>query len=155
MKELKEIDKKLLNLIQEESMAVPRVTRIANKLGLPVTTVKTKLDKFAKLGIIKGYSAIIDPDKVDKSLVAFWFGKIPKGVKKPAESVLSRMMEVPQVQEVFFISGEWDFIVKARLKDHKEYYHVAAELAKRYEEQSGMGVFAPKTFKDTHKIMVE
>ena len=49
MKKLKEIDKKLLNLIQEEDMAVPRVTRIAHKLGLPVTTVKTKLDKFKKV----------------------------------------------------------------------------------------------------------
>jgi len=155
MKELKEIDKRLLNLVQEETMAVPRVTRIAHKLGLPITTVKTKLDKFSKLGVIKGYAAILDPDKVDRSLVAFWFGKIRKGSKKPAESVMLKLMEIPQVQGVFFVSGEWDFIIKARLKDHKEYYEVATEIAKRYEEQSGMGIFSPKVFKDTHKILVK
>jgi len=156
MDKIKDIDKKLLNLLQKGDMCVPRITKLAHELGLPTSTVQTKIEKFKKEGVIKEYSAILDPEKVDKSLVAFWFGKTLKGGSdKEIESVPNKLKKIPQVQDVFFVSGEWDFVIKARLRDHKEYYEVARQLVKNYEEQSGMGMIAPKCFKDSHKIIVD
>ena len=76
---LKEEDKKLLNLIQRGDMCVPRVTKLAHELSLPTSTVQTKLEKFRRLGLITGFSAILDPEKVGKGLTAFWFARVGKG----------------------------------------------------------------------------
>lgn len=152
---LKEIDKKLLNLVQEEIMCVPHLTKIARKMRLPISTIKSKLDKFQKLGVIKGYSAILNPDKINKDLVAFWFAKVKKGPGASISSVPNKLKVMPQIQGVYFISGEWDILMKGRLKDHREYAEIAEQLASKFEEQSGMGIFVPKCFKDTHKILVD
>ncbi|UCD03906.1 MAG: Lrp/AsnC ligand binding domain-containing protein [Candidatus Woesearchaeota archaeon] len=151
--ELKEIDKKLLNLIQEEDMAVPRVTRIARKLGLATSTVKTKLNKFEKLGIIKGYSAVIDPEKVDRSFVAFKFAA--KKFKEPTDlnEIGKKLAKIPEVEEAYFLVGEWDYVVKMRLKDKLEYVTVAPKVAVSVD--GCKGVIAPKCFKDSKKILIK
>lgn len=151
--ELKDIDKKLLNLIQEEDMAVPSITRIARKLKLATSTVKTKLDKFQKLGIIKGYAAVIDPAKVNRGLVAFKFGA--KKFKEPSDldEIGKLLAKIPEVEEVYFTVGEWDYITKMRLKDEKEYTEVAPKIAVLVD--SCKGIIAPKCFKDSKKVIVK
>ena len=153
MKKLKEIDKKLLNLIQEEEMAVPRITKIARALGIPVTTVKTKLDKFKKIGVIKGYSAIIDPDKVDRGFVAFKFGGKKFKKMEDLDVYGKKLAAIPEVEEVFFLVGEWDYVCKMRLKDKDEYTKVAPKIALLLD--GCKGVISPKTFKDSHKVLVK
>lgn len=151
--ELSEVDKKLLNLVQEETMAVPRVTMLAHKLRLPTSTVKTKLNKFEKLGIIKGYSAIIVPEKVGRGLVAFKFGA--KKFREPDElnKIGEKLARIPEVEEVYFAVGEWDYITKMRLKDEKEYTEVAPKIACIVD--SCKGIIAPKCFKDSKKVLVK
>jgi Lrp/AsnC family leucine-responsive transcriptional regulator len=150
---LKPEDKKLLNLIQGEDACVPRVTKIAHKLGLPTSTVKTKIDKFKKLGVIKGFSAILDPVKVDRGFVAFKFGA--KKFKQPTDldEIGRKLAKIPEVEEVYFLVGEWDYAVKMRLKDKLEYVKVAPQVAVLVDRCKG--VIAPKMFKETHKILVK
>lgn len=152
-KELNDIDKKLLNLIQEEDMAVPRVTKIAHKLGLATSTVKTKLNKFQKLGIIKGYAATIDPEKVGRGLVAFKFAS--KKFKEPSdlEEIGKKLARIPEVEEVYFAVGEWDYITKMRLKDEKEYTEVAPRIAVTVD--GCKGIITPKCFKDSKKVLIK
>jgi len=151
--ELKDVDKKMLNLIQEEDMAVPRVTRIAHKLGLATSTVKTKLNKFEKMGIIKGYSAVIDPEKVGRGFVAFKFAS--KKFKTPGdlEKVGKQIAKIPEVEQVYFLVGEWDYVAKMRLKDELEYVSVAPKIAVLAD--GCKGVIAPKCFKDSKKVLVK
>lgn len=150
---LKPEDKKLLNLIQEEDACVPRVTKIAHKLGLPTSTVKTKIDKFKKLGVIKGFSGILDPVKVDRSFVAFKFGA--KKFKEPndLDVIGKKLAKIPEVEEAHFLVGEWDYVVKIRLKDKLEYVKVAPQVAVLVDRCKG--VIAPKCFKESHKILVK
>lgn len=151
--ELKEIDKELLNLIQEDDMAVPRVTKIAHKLGLATSTVKTKLNKFEKQGIIKGYSAVIDPEKVDRGFVAFKFGA--KKFKKPEDldEIGEKLARIPEVEETYFLVGEWDYVTKMRLKDELEYVQVAPKIAVMLD--GCKGIIAPKCFKDSKKVLIK
>jgi Lrp/AsnC family leucine-responsive transcriptional regulator len=153
MNELKEIDKKLLNMVQEEWACVPRVSQIAHKLGLPISTVKTKLDKFRKEGIIKGYAGILDGTKVGRGLVAFKLAG--KKFKKTTEldEFGEKLAEISEVQEVHFLVGEWDYLVKMRVKDEAEYTKVAPKIAIMMD--GCKGIISPKTFKDTHKILVK
>ena len=151
-KELTKDDKALLNLVQEEEACVPRVTWLAHKLGLPASTVKTKLDKFRAQGYIKGYCGLVEPAKVGRGLVAFKFA----GKKFKKESDLEEygklLAKIPEAQEVHFLVGKWDYVVKMRVKDEQEYTRVAPKIAILMDGCEG--VISPRTFKDTHKVRV-
>ena len=152
MSDLKPIDKKLLNLIQEKNACTPRITMLAHKLGLPTSTVQTKLKKFEKQGVIKGYSAELDPDKLDRKLVAFKFaGKKFKKVSD-LDEFGKKLAKIPEVQEVHFLVGEWDYIVKMRVKDEEEYTKIAPKIAILMD--GCKGIISPKTFKDERKFKV-
>jgi len=150
---LKEEDKKLLNLIQEEDACIPRVTKIAHELGLPTSTVNTKIEKFKKLGVIKGFSAILDPEKVGRGLVAFNLSRAALHPKFKIETIGEKLAAISEVEEVFFIIGEWDYITKLRVADKEEYTKVIPQLARLITH--GKGIMATKCFKETHKILVK
>jgi DNA-binding Lrp family transcriptional regulator len=150
---LKEEDKKLLNLIQEEDACIPRVTKIAHELNLPTSTVNTKIEKFKKLGVIKGFSAILDPEKVGRGLVAFNLSINKLGPKFKIETLGEKLAAIPEVEEVFFIVGEWDYLVKLRVANKEEYTEVIPKVAQLVTR--GKGIMTMKCFKETHKILVK
>ena len=153
MKCLKKVDKDLLNLLQKKDACKPRVNWLARRLGLPASTVNTKLRKFEKEGYVKGYSTELNPDKLDRGFVAFKFGGKKFHKKSDLEEYGKKLAAIPEVQEVHFLVGEWDYIVKMRLKDKDEYTKVAPEIAILMD--GCKGIISPKTFKDTHKFIVK
>ncbi|MBT3836209.1 Lrp/AsnC family transcriptional regulator [Candidatus Woesearchaeota archaeon] len=150
---LKPTDKKILNLLQKEDLCVPRITKIAHKLNLPTSTVQAKINKLQKLGLIKGFSAILDPEKLDKSFTAFMFGQAKLGEHFDLERVAKKLAKFPQVQEIFFISGDYDYLIKVRVKDQKEYYELIQKMGPIFEARA-KGMVAPKCFKDTQKLEI-
>jgi Lrp/AsnC family transcriptional regulator, leucine-responsive regulatory protein len=150
---LNDTDKKILNLVQDLDMCTPHLTKLARKSKIPLSTIKSKLEKFQKLGVIKGYGAILNGDKIGKGFVAYKFG----GKKFKREDDLDiygkKLASIPEVQEVRFLVGEWDYITKMRVKDEKEYTKIAPKIAIMLD--GCKGVISPKCFKDTHKILVD
>ena len=59
-------DKKILTLLQQNSKQTNK--QISHQLNLSVTAVYERIKKLEKGGVIKTYTAIIDTDKVGKSL---------------------------------------------------------------------------------------
>lgn len=150
---LKPVDKNLLNLVQDEDMCVPRVTRIAHKLGLPTSTVQSKLNAFKKAGIIKGYAAFLDGEKIGKGFVAYKLGGKKFRQESDLETYGKKLAAIPEVQEVRFLVGEWDYLCKMYLRDEKHYTEIAPKIAILLD--GCKGIIAPKCFKDSHKIIVD
>lgn len=150
---LNETDKRILNLVQDLDMCVPHLTRLAKKSKLPISTIKSKLEKFQRLGVIKGYGAILDGEKVGKGFIAYKFGG--KKFHKPEDLAIygKKLAAIPEVQEVRFLVGEWDYITRMRVKDEKQYNEVAPRIAILMD--GCKGIISTKCFKDTHKILVD
>ena len=154
MYKIKPIDKKILQLIQDKDLCVPQVTKIAHRVGLPTSTVHSKLKRMQEEGIIKGYSIILDPEKLDRGFVAFLLGQIPMTKEKDFDMPGKEVKKIPQVEEVYFITGEWDYLVKLRVKNKEEYYEVMQKISKCFGLRA-KGMICPKCFKDTHKFMIK
>ena len=150
---LKFKDKKILDFLQKDDLCVPRITKIAHKLQLPTSTVQAKINKMQKEGIIKGFSAILDPEKLDKGYVAFVLGQAKLGHEVDLDKAAKQLVKISHVQEVFFITGDYDYLVKLRVKDKEEYYKVIQQVAKCFEVR-GKGIIAPKCFKDNQTIVI-
>jgi DNA-binding Lrp family transcriptional regulator len=120
--ELEEVDFRILAELEADSKQ--SLKALSKNLGVPMSTVYDKIKRFEKNGVIKRYSAILDPMKVGRPTLAlvmvsmrFQFSGEPVVNQKEVALKIARM---PLVQEVYIISGEWDLAVKVRARDLKE-----------------------------------
>lgn len=113
------IDKKLLSLLQEDSKKTNK--ELAGKLDLSVTAVYERIRKLERAGVISKYVALIRPEKIDRSFTAFCQIKLVQHTKKNVVGFESQVTKLPEVLEVFHVSGEYDYILKVMVKDMEAY----------------------------------
>ena len=120
---LKKKDITLLNELQKNCRQ--SLKKLARKLGMSITTVHDRMKKLEKEGVIKGYKAILDPEKIEYHVVAFIFVRMRYHYPELEESLSQREVAkkisfLRGVSEVHIIGGEWDILVKARGRSIKE-----------------------------------
>lgn len=129
MKDIDEKERELLNLLQKGDLCVPRTTRLAHKLQIPITTLHSKLKKFERDGVVKGYRAILDGKKVGKGMIVFAVIKVNYEKtyysKESMEDLGTRLAKIPEILEVHSCSGDWDYLIKVKVKDSDEYANIA------------------------------
>ena len=110
-------DLAILTLIQENSKLTAK--QIAKRINAPITTVFAKTKRMEEMGIIKGYRAIVTPEKLNAGTAAFILASVSyrtKGDDAPVSqrTVAEEIARFPEVQEVHIITGDWDLLVKLR-----------------------------------------
>jgi DNA-binding Lrp family transcriptional regulator len=111
-------DVKVLRIIQENCRLTAR--EISDRTGLPVTTVFAKIKRIERLGMVKGYHAVLNARELGAATTAFVLASF---AYKSEERIVSQrkvakdIASFPEVQEVHIISGEWDILIKVKAKD--------------------------------------
>ncbi|MCX8192523.1 MAG: Lrp/AsnC family transcriptional regulator [Nitrososphaeria archaeon] len=90
------------------------VREIAEKLGIPRTTVQERIKKLVREGVIKRFTVKVDYSKLGKSTTAFILVSFMPGPHVSQKDLAKRISDLPDVEEVHLITGEWDIIVKVR-----------------------------------------
>ena len=116
---LDQTDKKLLQLLQAESKRTNK--DLANRLNLSVTAVYERIRKLEKSGVISKYVALVAPEKVEKSFLAFCQIKLVQHTKTNVVDFESEVTKLTEVLECFHVSGEYDYILKVMVKDMQAY----------------------------------
>ena len=119
MNKFDEIDKKILNILQENG----RITNadLAAKVGLSPPPMLERVKKLEKNGVITKYVALLDPIKIDKSTIVFVSLTLARHRIKSIELVKEEMKKFPEVLECYSITGEEDYLLKVIVKDVSEY----------------------------------
>ena len=151
MANIKDIDKKILRIMQDEDLCIPQVTKIAHKAKLPTTTVHGRLNYLKEQKVIKSYSPILEPKELGAGFLTFVLGNI-EDLQHP-EIACNAMAKFPFVQGVYFLVGEKDILVKVRSKDLDEYRENMKKLRKYIK--SGGGIVVSKVFKETGKFVIK
>ncbi|MCX8191356.1 MAG: Lrp/AsnC family transcriptional regulator [Nitrososphaerales archaeon] len=113
--ECDEIDIKILKEYLRDARQSFR--EIAKKLGLSVGTVLKRTKKLEALGIIKGYSVIIDYEKLGYELTAITEVTVSKGKLLEMEAELAKL---PHACAVYDVTGLSDAMVIAKFKSRQE-----------------------------------
>lgn len=105
------VDKSILNIIQSDA----RISNadIARQIELAPSAVFERVRKLEERGIIRGYSADIDPKAVGIGLTAL----IAVRTSECGEGVGEQLAAVPEVQEVHEVAGDDCFYIKVRTRD--------------------------------------
>ncbi|MAD96215.1 MAG: AsnC family transcriptional regulator [Flavobacteriaceae bacterium] len=116
---LDQTDKKLVNLIQENSKQSTK--QLALQLNLSVTAVYERIKKLEKEQVIRKYVALINKQKIDKSFLVFTHVKLTQHSKNNIRSFEKEILKLEEVSECFHVSGDYDYIIKVYLKDMEAY----------------------------------
>jgi Lrp/AsnC family leucine-responsive transcriptional regulator len=103
----------ILNILQSDART-PNA-EIARRVGLAPSAVHERVRKLEERGIVRGYSARLDPRPLGLGLLAFVFVKAEERVG--SDDTAEQLAAIPEVQEVHHIAGEDCFIVKVRAAD--------------------------------------
>lgn len=102
---LDDIDQSILILLQENARM--SMTELGKKAGLSTPAVNERVKKLEDKGVIKGYRAIIDTEKLNKSVTAFILFDTKRG-----KSFRDFCKENHNVVECHRLAGQFSYLVK-------------------------------------------
>jgi len=113
-KTMDDIDMKIISLLQEDCRL--SFNKIAQKLGISVGTALNRVKSLEDKGVLKGYTAIVDPNKVGYGLTAVI---LIQAEGKHLSNVEEEVAKINNVISVYDVTGDFDFVVIARFKDRE------------------------------------
>lgn len=117
--ELGSIDKKILRELQRDG----RITysELAKRVGLSTSPCIERVKRMERSGIIQGYTTLLDPHYLDASLVVFVQIRLQRTSQDIFEKFKAAAYTLEGVQECYLISGNFDYLIKARVADMEAY----------------------------------
>lgn len=87
---------------------------LAERLHISRAGVYTRVERLHRLGVITGYTAIVDPDRFGLGISAYVYLKISQ---HSWQTVRERVLHIPEVEHGALVSGENDLVLLVRTSD--------------------------------------
>ena len=129
MRKLDRIDRMILEILQNEGRIA--ISELASRVSLSTPPCSERVKRLERDGIIMGYHARLNPKHLDRNLLVFLEISLSAKSGDVFEQVAKDLMEIPEVQECHLISGDFDYLVKARLKEMSAYRRLLGDLLKK------------------------
>ena len=110
--EIDELDRQILSILQEDCRLSFRKT--AEKMHISCVMASSRIKNLEDRGIVKGYTAILDPVKLGYDLTAVIFIQTDGRYLVDLENELSQIANVIVLYE---ITGDFDIVAVVRVKD--------------------------------------
>lgn len=108
-------DRRILTALRHDGRASQRDVAKASRLSL--ATVNRRLKRLEAAGIVRGYAAVLDPEAVGWGLTVIVGLRIDKGHLRTVQEAIAKD---PRVFGVYDVTGEWDGVVLARVRDRPD-----------------------------------
>ncbi|MER7178346.1 Lrp/AsnC family transcriptional regulator [Streptomyces hyaluromycini] len=105
------VDSMIIDLLVQDGRRT--VTEIADHVSLSPSAVKRRIDRLERVGVIAGYTVILDHNKLGSGFEAFVELRFAGDVK--VEMITMAATSVPEVLEVFTVAGDPDALVRVRV----------------------------------------
>ena len=113
------IEYKLLNSLQKNA----RLTNLelAKQVGLSASPCLRRVKSLEESGVITGYSAIINQNKVNLSVNVFVQVSLERQSEERLQVFEEKIMEYREVMEAYLMTGEADYLLRIVVKDLQAY----------------------------------
>jgi Lrp/AsnC family leucine-responsive transcriptional regulator len=116
MVQLDETDRKLLDILQQDDRIA--LVDMSKKVGLAPSTINQRIKRLVSDGVISGFHARLDPEKIGLDLLAFMMVSwSDPGVEA---EFLKRVKQSPSVLECHHVTGVWNYLLKVRVRSTRE-----------------------------------
>lgn len=123
--ELDSFDRKILAVVAAQGRI--SVTDLAARIGLSKSPTQTRLKRLEEQGIIKGYRAMLDPIQLGREHVAFVEVRLSDTREAALTAFNTAVRAIPEIEQAHLIAGNFDYLLKVRVRDMSSYRQVLAE----------------------------
>lgn len=116
---LSNIDVHILEELQRDGRI--SYAELARRVGLTTSPCMERVKRLEKEGIIRGYTALLDPEVLHSNLIVFVQIRLVRMSQDIFAEFKEAAIALDEVQECFLISGSFDYLIKARVADMDAY----------------------------------
>jgi len=145
-------DKKILDLLQADAGLT--VKQIAEQIALSATPCWKRIQKLEEQGFIRARVALLDPKKVNASVTVFVAIKTDQHSREWIERFNKAVTELPQVMEIYRMSGEIDYLLRVAVSSIEAYDQFYKKLIDRIELSNVTSSFAMEQIKYTTALPI-
>lgn len=145
------IDKRLLNLLQED--ATRTNARLAEEVGLSPSSCLRRIRRLTSTGVIDRIVAILNPAKADRGMKAIITVELERHGEQHMRRFLARAAEEQAVIQAYSVSGQTDVVLMLRLTDMTEFDALSERLFRNENNVARYyTMFVIRTAKETTAI---
>ena len=108
-------DLSILDALQQNARKKKSV--LARELGIPATTLQERIRRLEKKGVIEGYRAAINAEKLGLSVQAFIAVSLKHHESNAIRQFERGVAEIPCVRTSYHLSGRFDYMLHVSVKD--------------------------------------
>ncbi|WP_380874115.1 AsnC family transcriptional regulator [Sphingomonas sp. DBB INV C78] len=122
---LNESDRRILREVQKDG----RITNqeLASRCGLSASACLDRLRRLREQGYITGFTALLNPAKLDRSLMMFIEVLLDRTTRETIKDFATAVIALPEVLECHMVAGGFDYLIKVRVRDMVAYRNFLAE----------------------------
>jgi Lrp/AsnC family transcriptional regulator, leucine-responsive regulatory protein len=117
-------DWRLLEALQQDGRA--SYAELARLVSMSPSAVTERVRRLEESGVISGYMAVVDPERIGLEILAFVRLKYPTGNYKPFRDLVSA---TPEILEAHHVTGEDCFVLKVRARSMRHLEEVTGRIA--------------------------
>jgi Lrp/AsnC family leucine-responsive transcriptional regulator len=119
------IDQKILMILQEQG----RITNaeLADEVGLTPSPCFRRVKHLEEVGVIRGYVALLDSEKVGRDMHAFVEVSLDKQTKNGVDLFNEEIRKLPEVLECYLMAGDYDYLLRVAVEDLMAFHRFLME----------------------------
>lgn len=122
---LDQIDRRILRALRANGRL--SMVALGEQVGLSKTPVTARVRRLEEAGYIRGYRAELDAGKLGLEHVAFVEVRLSDTREAALQAFNAAIREIPEVEACHMIAGGFDYLVKVRTSDVRDYRRVLGE----------------------------
>jgi DNA-binding Lrp family transcriptional regulator len=119
-----EVDRRILACLTEDGRAT--YDEVGRRVSLSAPAVKRRVDRLRERGVLKGFTALVDPAALGSTTEALIELFYAPGIG--LDQVRESLRPLPEVVEAWSVTGDADCIVRVRARDPQDLERVIMEL---------------------------
>ncbi len=125
-RELDKIDRHILRLLQGDARLT--YVELGERVGLSTTPCMERVRRLERDKYILGYHARLNPQKLQASLLVFVEISLASKSADIFDEFRRAAIKLPQVLECHLVSGDFDYLIKARISEMTAYRQLLGDI---------------------------
>ncbi|MEU3556760.1 Lrp/AsnC family transcriptional regulator [Streptomyces fragilis] len=116
-------DLRILEVLQRDGRA--SFTELARAVSMSASAVTERVRRLEEAGVIQGYSAVVDPERLGLPILAFVWLRYPTGNYKPFHDLVA---VTPEIVEAHHVTGADCFVLKVTARSMRHLEEVTGRI---------------------------
>ncbi len=116
--QLDEVDRQLLAYLQTDARMTN--TELARRVDLSPPGLQKRIRKLEEAGVIEQYATIVDREALGYDMLCFVQVTLQHHEPESVRTFRERVKEMPEVQDCYFLTGEYDYLLKVLVRNRRD-----------------------------------